>query len=99
MAEARHGREIMLRAWKDWKGANLVWLMRTIALGLVGGPGVTRLAAGPSVKLSSLLVGALGGVGAALLWGLLAFIVALLRAPGKLLGERDSKLALLSMGP
>jgi hypothetical protein len=92
MAKARYGREIWGRAWKDWKSANLVWLVRTIALGLVVGPVLARRSAGPGVKLFDLFVGALGGGGAALLWSLFAFIVELFRAPGKLLAERDARL-------
>jgi hypothetical protein len=36
--------------------------------------------------------GFIGGVGALLLWGVLTFTISLLRAPGKLLKERDKAL-------
>lgn len=82
-------RELWGRAWEDWTGRS--WLLRTIAL-VLAGPGL-RFAMERRMTLHDLLVGALYGVTAALSWGLLTLIASLLRAPGKLLMERDQVIA------
>lgn len=83
-------KEIWKRAWDDWTGGN--WLARSIAVTILGtiiGLSVNRLLPQAPIWLAGLS----GAIGAALLWGFLTFVISLLKAPGKLLKERDEKIA------
>jgi hypothetical protein len=80
--------EIIGRGCKDWSGRG--WLVRALCMGALAvaighflGPRVLALYPPWVGNLAA-------GAGAAILWGLITLIASLLKAPGRLLRERDA---------
>jgi hypothetical protein len=89
MAESTQG--IWERAWKDWSGRG--WLVRTLCMGALAV--AIGYFLGPRMALAHYppWVGNLvAGGGAALAWAVLTFIIALAKAPGRLLREANAKI-------
>ena len=82
------------RAWKDWSGRS--WLPRgviTAGFGLAIGLATARLLEWLKVTAHypAWVPGLIGAIGALVFWGGITFIVALLRAPWKLLAETEEE--------
>jgi hypothetical protein len=78
------------QGWEDWWSAGRGWFVRALSMAAIGAGIGWRWGPLMLAHLQPWAAGLVVGAGTALLWGVLTLVVSFLKAPAKIIAERDA---------